>query len=187
MLTQKKDVNELFDLEIDDYQGDSYFISGLPTPYLLISMVKSTSCPFCMIRFVELNMEAETLKKAGVSLWVFFNDSSESLRQKFKNYSKPISENLRIFGSAQESIRTFFNFKKDYFAMFKTIQSMEQAKVVFKNIGAKSLKTLKDPSLPGDLLLSTKGEILLSHASKNFSDHIMVVDIIKKIKALGKV
>ena len=182
MLTPKKDLNELFDMEIDDYKGDAYFISGLTTPYLLISMVKSTSCPFCMLRFIELNMEAEKLKQAGVSVWVFFNDTSESLRQKFTSYSKPISENLRIFGAAQESIRTFFNFKKDYFAMFKIIQSMEQAKVVFKNIGTKSLKTLKDPSLPGDLLLSTKGEILLSHASKNFSDHIMVVDIINKVK-----
>ena len=140
-----------------------------------------------MIRFVELNMEAEKLKEAGISLWVFFNDSNESLREKFKNYSKPISKNLHIFGAAQDSVRTFFNFKKDYFAMFKTIQSMEEAKVVFKNIGTKSLKTLKDPSLPGDLLLSTKGDVLLSHASKNFSDHIMVFDIINTVKALGKV
>jgi len=178
--------------ELEDIKGRKVSFDTIDTPYLHISMATTHFCPFCLMRFLELNRQAGKLHEQGISTWLVFNDSNESLKNKFKLLNKKIElhEKLYIIGAHGHTLRNYFNFDKSYLGRlkgFKKINSIEKVKTFLSLAEIKLIKALYDWHTPGDLVFTKEGELIFSYQGKHATDRIITFDIMNIIEDHKKI
>jgi len=178
--------------ELEDIRGRKVSFDTLDTPFLHISMAITHFCPFCLMRFLELNKQADKMHEQGINTWLIFNDTNSSLKEKFEflNRKIEINKNLHIIGAYGPTLRNYFNFDKSYLGRlkgFKKINSISKIKTFLSLADINLIKALYDWHTPGDLVFTKEGELIFSHQAKHATDRIITFDIMNIIEDHKKI
>lgn len=148
--------------------------------YLLISFLRGEKCPFCQLRLLDLLNNEKRLIEAGIDVYLLFHANNEDLVKSMEGLEPP--KTTSIIADPDLAIHNMYETKVSYLGMMKTFARIGKIidTILHKVFSLADLGS--PPVIPADFVINRKGEIVVVHYGKDFTDNLSVDHVISKIE-----
>lgn len=157
------------DFSITDIKGKTHKPEDYRGRYLLLSLYRYASCPFCNLRISQVMQRADVFKTQGLDILAVFQSPEVKIRQYVGKQHPPFS----IVPDPDRTLYSTYRLETSWLGMLKAMifRMGDMMKAFGKGFGPGTMEGEKN-RLPADFLIGPDGTIIEAYYGKDIGDHM---------------
>lgn len=157
------------DFSLTDIEGKSHKLEDYRDKYLLLSLYRYASCPFCNFRISQVMQRADVYKEKGMEILAVFQSPEEKIRQYVGKQHPPFS----IVPDPDRLLYRTYRLETSWIGMLKAmVFRMGDVMKAFGNGFTPGTMEGEKNRLPADFLISPDGTIIEAYYGNDIGDHM---------------
>ena len=157
------------DFSVTDIEGKTHKLEAYRGKFLLLSLYRYASCPFCNFRISQVMQRADGFKTQGMEILAVFQSPEAKIRQYVGKQHPPFS----IVPDPDRILYRTYRLETSWMGMLKAMvfRMGDMMKAFGKGFTPGTMEGKKN-QLPADFLISHDGTIVEAYYGKDIGDHM---------------
>jgi peroxiredoxin len=162
--------------EAKDFLGNKIQLEDFKGRKVVLTFFRDASCPFCNLRLQSLINNYNTFRSQNIEVITFFNSTTEDILKYAGKQNPPFP----IIPDPDLRMYKLYGVETSFMGKLKTMVNVKKVMQAVKSEFFNTRSFFERNTIPADFLISEDYVIVKAHYGKEFSDHLLISEILNK-------